>query len=286
VNGQTTLQYWAQRKQYTPFQLRAVDWSAIGRAMRGTKPSRRRWASKQMSGHFAHGKNMARWKQRSTAECPRCRISPEDKAHIFQCQQEDAATQWNEALDSLQKWMKDEKSDPILTEELIKGLMAWRSGLTAPGSTTASQQQGILGWDVVLDGWLSIEWRAQQETYWSNWRRRKSSKRWVSELVKKLWNVSWDMWDHQNGILHSSTITREDILDSHINEQLASLYNYGVQEIPRDAFTFFRQISRISCNKIGTTRKNGSHQSKQPKSGNSDMTLERIFQNNSSCDIG
>jgi len=183
---------------------------------------------------------MARWKQRSTAECPRCGISPEDKAHIFQCQQEDAATQWNEALDSLQKWMKDEKSDPILTEELIKGLMAWRSGLTAPGSTTASQQQGILGWDVVLDGWLSIEWRAQQETYWSSWRRRKSSKRWVSELIKKLWNVSWDMWDHQNGILHSSTITREDILDSHINEQLTSLYNYGMQEIPRDAFTFFQ----------------------------------------------
>jgi len=103
------------------------------------------------------------------AECPRCSTSPEDKAHIFQCQQEDAATQWNEALALLQQWMINEKSDPILTEELVNGLQVWCSGLTAPGSTTASQKQRILGWDVALDGWLSIEWRAQQETYWSSW---------------------------------------------------------------------------------------------------------------------
>jgi len=110
--------------------------------------------------------------------------------------------------------MINEKSDPILTEELVNRLQAWCPGSTAPGSTTASQQQGILGWDVALDGWLSIEWRAQQETYWSSWQWKKSSKRWVSELIKKLWNVSWDMWDHRNGILHSSTNTCEEILDS------------------------------------------------------------------------
>jgi len=63
VNSQTTLQYWAQCKQYTPSQLREVDWSTIGRAMQGMKLSRRQWASKQMSGHFAHGKNMSWWKQ-------------------------------------------------------------------------------------------------------------------------------------------------------------------------------------------------------------------------------
>ncbi len=169
VNGQITLQYWSQCKQYTSSQLQEVDWSAIGRAMRGMKPSRQRWASKQMSGHFAHGKNMSRWKQQSTAACPRCGISPEDKAHILQCQQEDAMTQWNEAIASLQQWMINKKLDPILTEELINGLQEWCLGSTAPGSTTASQQQGILGWDVALDGWLSIEWRAQQETYWSIW---------------------------------------------------------------------------------------------------------------------
>ncbi len=48
------------------------------------------------------------------------------------------------------------------------------------------------------------------------------------------------MWDHRNGILHNSTTTRDDILDSRINEHLTTLYNQGVQEVPRDAFKFFQ----------------------------------------------
>jgi len=48
------------------------------------------------------------------------------------------------------------------------------------------------------------------------------------------------MWDHRNGILHSSTNTRKDILDSRINEELTTLYNHGVQEVPCNAFTFFQ----------------------------------------------
>jgi len=135
--------------------------------------------------------------------------------------------------------MVDAKSDPILMEELVNGLQVWQLGTTSAGSTTASQKQETLGWDVLLDGWLSIEWCMQQETYWSTWQWKKSSKWWVSELIKKLWNVSWDMWEHWNGILHSSTQTQEEILDSQINEQLTALYNHGVQDVPQDAFMFF-----------------------------------------------
>jgi len=49
------------------------------------------------------------------------------------------------------------------------------------------------------------------------------------------------MWANRNGILHSSTASREDILDSRINEQLTSIYQHGLQEVPRDAFTLFQQ---------------------------------------------
>jgi len=58
VNGLDTLNYWATKKQHLPEILQMVDWLSLGRAMRSSKPPRRRWASKLMSGHFAHGKNM------------------------------------------------------------------------------------------------------------------------------------------------------------------------------------------------------------------------------------
>ena len=32
----------------------------------------------------------------------------------------------------------------------------------------------------------------------------KSSRRWASALIRKLWEVSWDQWDHRNEILKNS----------------------------------------------------------------------------------
>ncbi|MFN9979508.1 MAG: hypothetical protein ACK53Y_06325, partial [bacterium] len=31
---------------------------------------------------------------------------------------------------------------------------------------------------------------------------RRTGKRWVIELIKKLWHIAWDLWEHRNGILH------------------------------------------------------------------------------------
>jgi len=57
----------------------------------------------------------------------------------------------------------------------------------------------------------------------------------VVELIKKLWNVSWDMWAHQNGILHQSPVARHDILEKQVNDQICALYTGGMQALPRDA---------------------------------------------------
>jgi len=98
---------------------------SIGRAMRGVPLAKRWWASKQMSGHFAHGKNMARWKQRSSAECPRCGNPTEDKAHITRCPSDTVNILWEEAITALTEWMKAEQTDPQLVQEMVAGHQAW-----------------------------------------------------------------------------------------------------------------------------------------------------------------
>jgi len=82
INGKGTLQYWEQHRNYTQAQIQEVDWISLGRAMQSAPLQQRRWVSKHMSGHFAHGKNMVWWKKHTSDTCPRCRISPEDKDHI------------------------------------------------------------------------------------------------------------------------------------------------------------------------------------------------------------
>jgi len=132
--------------------------------------------------------------------------------------------------------------------DLIEGLQAWRSGVPSTGATAAFQAQSLLGWDVALDGWLAVDWRLQQEDFWATWRRKKSSKRWITELIKKLWEVAWDMWEHRNGILHSSTPSSDEILDSHINTKITLLHTASLCDLPRDAFTLFQTpLSKLLC---------------------------------------
>jgi len=46
------------------------------------------------------------------------------------------------------------------------------------------------------------------------------------------------MWAHRNGILHQSTLARQDILEKHVNDQICAIYAGKTQALPRDALGF------------------------------------------------
>jgi len=77
------------------------------------------------------------------------------------------------------------------------------------------------------------------------------------ELIKKLWNISWDLWDHRNKVLHNSQNARNDILDSRINNQIRSLFGQGLQAIPRDSFAFFQMPIDTLLQKPDITKRAG-----------------------------
>jgi len=126
INRNTTLSYWGKQKQCSYNQLQEIDWLSLGQAMQSIPLLKCWWASKQMSSHFAHGKNMVQWKQCTSAECPRCGIAMEDKPHIVKCPQEQVTTKWNEAIAELTKWMKEMNSAPHLLQAMVDGLQVWQ----------------------------------------------------------------------------------------------------------------------------------------------------------------
>jgi len=65
-----------------------------------------------------------------------------------------------------------------------------------------------------------------------------SSKCWMAELIKKLWNVTWDMWAHRNGILQNSAQAQLMILESDINQTITNIYAIGPQYLLREALHF------------------------------------------------
>jgi len=101
--------------------------------------------------------------------------------------------------------------------------------------------QTQVGWDCLLDGWLVQQWCSVQATYWSQIHSQKSCKRWTSELIKKLWNTAWDLWEDWNEALHNSEKNCNNILERDINDQIMEVYCIGGHALPLDALSMMQQ---------------------------------------------
>jgi hypothetical protein len=111
-------------------------------------------------------------------------------------------------MERLKNWLQDNRIDPDLQEVLLSHLNGWRynsdDNLLVPYDLKLLfDQLNAIGWNSFLEGWIGIEWEATQQAYYNLTRSKKSGKRWFVSLIKKMWEVAWDLWEHRNGIAHS-----------------------------------------------------------------------------------
>ncbi len=198
--------------------------------------NRQRRVTKYVSGHFATGRNMNKWKFRSITKCPRCPEPIEDKQHILECPNTEAQELWEKALKQLDEWLKAEGTERSIREQLIHGLRSWTTPNLQATQNSPLEAQESIGKRYMWDGWLSREWQWQQDQIWKQLKSRKSSRRWTAEIIKKIWNTAWDMWEHRNNILHDSEQNREAILEHNTNKKIRQTYASGTGQLARTDF--------------------------------------------------
>jgi hypothetical protein len=67
------------------------------------------------------------------------------------------------------------------------------------------QSQDAIAWDNFFEGCIAKDWEQAQDAYYKWCNSRKSAWRWTTTLsIQKLWNVAWDLLEHQNGIVHAA----------------------------------------------------------------------------------
>jgi hypothetical protein len=177
----------------------------MGVAMSAMPIQRQHWISKTISGFCATGVMMKRRRERPSDGCPRCG-EPEDVEHIWHCQH-DTHVIWNKSMEKLNKWMTSNEMHPALRMLIIEGLDKWRSGTGIQGMrpqwlNDLAERQAQCGWQNFFEGLLLQEWRVEVHAHLSQIKSKRSSKRWTSALIRKLWQVAWDLWEHHNGYLH------------------------------------------------------------------------------------
>jgi hypothetical protein len=152
---------------------------------------------------------------------------------------------WHRAMEDLNTWMKNQKTHPGIRAAVIKHLTAWQADNPVPplggqpffDLPTAILNQNAVGWQAFIEGCPTKGWRESQQQYNEYLRSRKTGLRWLSALIRKLWQVAWDMWEHRNSILHDkekgqAALEREDKIREEFEE--------GWDKLNRDAKLMFR----------------------------------------------
>ena len=110
----------------------------------------------------------------------------------------------------LEDWMDDNDTDPLITKYVLQALCNWMDDADAPqprGSPLmrqTMQAQNKLGvWNLLM-GMIIHSFEGLQNKHYKKKNSCRSGFRWTKVIIKKLFDVSWDMWGHRNGILHSS----------------------------------------------------------------------------------
>mgnify|MGYP003460263465 FL=1 len=247
VHSSELEQYWVTRNRFPVGRATGqyVDWSATAHAMRNSTANRRQWVTKHVSGMAAVGKWMLRRKEWTHDTCPRCGEENETTLHVLLCQDPGATAQWKKSLDELNTWMKKHKTHPGIRAAVISHLKAWQT--SSPGPTTHGQayynlstaiaNQNEVGWQAFIEGCPSHGWRESQQQYYEFLRSRKTGLRWLSALIRKLWQVAWDMWEHRNGVLHHKEQGQAAL------ERMARIreeFEEGSRELDRDTRLLFR----------------------------------------------
>ena len=131
-------------------------------------------------------------------------------------------------------------TSPVVINVIGRRLMEWKRGVpfsqvntTHPFVTEALREQDLMGWDAFLEGSISKAWRQAQEYYLAFSKSPRTSKRWTSALIQKVFEVAWDQWEHRNGILHDVDNKFDKATELRVNREIQNQFRIGKASLPR-----------------------------------------------------
>jgi hypothetical protein len=201
---------------------KVVDWEGTGIAIKNIKKHRQQWLTKHVSGFCSVGRMAKRIGLRDTDKCPRC-DQEETALHVWICRQTEVNQLWDKSMEELRRVLGQLLTPRSVTNTIIEGLNGWQEGIdTKFNARTAAGMLGTLqaetGWKHFFEGRLHHRWREYMTPHYNNAGERKPGKRWISALIRKLWEIAWDLWEHQNGVLH-------DKINGYANQTLTEKIN-------------------------------------------------------------
>ena len=220
-------EYWEKKYDH----LAVLDYEAIRMAYRSINLFYQLRVPKWLGQRLPVGEKVASWSPSNPDICPRCGTAQETHSHIITCQHPGAIALIDNWLDQLELWMAKEHTKPDLRFGILSLLRArlrdlpWVPPNTSdPNVQRTFQKQQELGTENVIYGWWHVEWAETQHAYLASLSRRNTGRRWLSRLIKKQWEIAWDLWRHRMQVAASPDSHSLALLHGRTNQDIRHLY--------------------------------------------------------------
>jgi len=123
-----------------------------------------------------------------------------------------------------------------------------------PGSSVADafHLQNAIGWWPFLQGHMSLEWASAQNDFLVNIGRSNAGHQWISQLIKKVFLISWDMWDCCNHALHHRSSASRQRLVAELSATIRRLHSTNPSDLlPQDQYHLEEPISMLQSSEEG-----------------------------------
>ena len=62
----------------------------------------------------------------------------------------------------------------------------------------------MIGWSLPFSGMWLRDWSILQQSHYDTIGSRRSGKLWLSKLIRRIWQIAWNLWIHRNKALHET----------------------------------------------------------------------------------
>jgi hypothetical protein len=214
--------YWDRHDEIELSKFPTVAWHSMGHSMKNETALKQHWVVKHSTGICGVNEKLVQWKEKTSAFCVRCG-KIENAAHVWKCKHHSSQVIWDKSLLELKDWMIDQSAAPSIINALIQGLKNWYDDMpSAPGCPLSMAQQSI-GWQHIITGKFHVIWiDEQQHHFFKIGRGKKSSLRWLSKLISRIWKIAWALWEVRNEYEHEDDIQKRNLIyTSRIEQELA-----------------------------------------------------------------
>ena len=244
ISAHTMGLYWDRHQEISLNAFPMVSWQAVGMAMKRETPLKQHWIVKHATGTCGVNATLVDWKEKTSVECVRCRAR-ENAGHVWKCQHHSSSTIWDNALIELEIWMENHFTSPHIIQALILGLHNWYKGKPGTRGCLLTSAQQSIGWQHVITGKFHIHWlEVQQQHFLQTGRGKKSSIRWLAQLISRIWKIAWDLWEKRNEYEHEN-----DQLHKHqeYSMRIAQEIAYGYEDLHESCHYCFadREITHL-----------------------------------------